>query len=687
MRSAPGIDGVIDPQEWAGATVIEDFKVTSPHIGMPPSQRTVAYVGRDARNFYIAVRCYDTAPDRILAHNMRRDSVVFGDDWVIVTLDTFYDHRTAYNFITNPIGLHRDSRVEEDVTVRGAWDAIWVTHATIDDSGWSTEMRIPFASISANPATDRWGINIGRMIARTQEQVRWANISHDSESFDPARLGIITGLSALDIGKGLDFIPASTVRVRRRDPGGHQALIFKPGFEAVYKIQPALNASLIVNPDFSDTDVDDLQTNLTRFALFFPEQRDFFVRDADIFEFGGLRQVNGIPYFSRRIGLPGNTENPDPLDLDVGVKLSGRVGRYTLGLLNTQMAGTDVFDAKNLTVARASMDIAEGSRAGVIATHGNPFANDDNSLAGADFHHRGNRLRGGTTYTIDGFAMRSFSAGRDGDDLAFGMGLSLPNDRHNARLEFIELQSNFNPALGFVNRTGIRQYDGSYRFRYRPRGSRSVRNLDWGVDFKFVTDIDNELETVKVAPRVLSLDSAAGDHFEAYYNYRQERLNQPYAISDLATLPVGQYSWHNGYGYLETSPLRPVSVRFEWVVGQFYDGTQKDFLYRLDWRPSPRVFVSLEHRMIETDLREGAFDIEINRAKLILNLTPHLSWINHLQHITESHYAILHSQLRWEYRPGAEMNVTVNQDWSREDGRYEGRRGDFFVKLFWTQRF
>ena len=688
LSAPPVIDGRLDDGVWKEAAIIEDFRQDDPVAGDPPSEKTVVYLGYDADAIYIGIRAFDREPDKIVARLLQDDVDLAADDSIYVAFDSLRDRKNAYSFAINPLGTKSESRIENNTTDRAEWNGIWYGAAGRDGSGWTAEMAIPVKTLSIQPGATTWGMNIFRQIRRRNEWVNWANVSQDREYTDVRHFGDVQGLDGLHQGRGLDLIPALALRGDWNEDAHDADLTLKPGGEVVYKLRPSLNASLLVNPDFSDSTVDQIQTNLTRFALLFPEQRDFFVRDADTFEFGGLREANGMPFFSRRVGLKGDVENPDSVDIELGAKLSGRMGPYTMGLFNTQMDDFDpVVGDRNLTVARLARDVGAESRAGAILTWGDPQSTRDNGVMGADYRYRNSSLFGDMTFIADGFLMRSFTSGVEGQQGAWGVNLDFPNDRWNARLGYHELQENFNPALGFVNRPGIRNYTGALRFRTRFNEHPLVRFLDWGADWNVVTDRDNHVETAFATARLFTGETQPGDKFEVWLDHNYESLAEPFEIHPGVQIRATDYRWYALFGKLETSDSRPVFLRSEWLVGDFYDGTNVDGKVYVGWRPWPNLLLAAERRYINVNLPAGDFDIEINRLWVNVAFNPRLSWNNLLQQETESHFMTVNSQLRWIITPGTELWLTFNHDWLREDGSYRSRDADFTSKIFWTKRF
>ena len=684
---APVIDGVLDDETWKDAALVTEFYQLDPVGGANPSEATEAWLAYDSDMLYVGARLYDRNPEAIVARQMREDEEMLNDDVFTIAIDSMLDRKNAFLFTINALGTKGDARIENNSIIRLEWDGIWYGAASRDEQGWIAEFAIPFKTLSLDADAPAWGLELERYIRRRNEFVTWANHDQDKDLAYVAAYGDLQGLDNLDQGLGLDIKPQAAGRYRKRFDNDDKDFTIKPGLEVIYKLTPSLNGSLVINPDFSNTVVDDIKTNLTRFDLFFPEQRDIFVRDADIFEFGGLKEVNGIPFFSRRIGLPFDRENPEPLDIDIGAKLSGRLGRYTMGLLNTQVGSGQGTGSKNLSVARLAMDVQEESRVGAMMTYGNPTSNDDNGVAGIDYRYRNSNLFGSQVFVADAYVMKSFSEGIDSDDLSYGLTMEFPNDRWNAIAKYQEIQENFNPALGFVNRSGIRLYEGELRYRIRPKNSRLLRTADWGFRSSFTTTTDNELESGRVYLSFFDLGSHAGDQVQFWGNWQHETLFDPFEIQPGVIIPEGDYDFYFVWGKLATANHRPISMEVMSKIGEFYNGDIIDVNTLLQWRPSRHFYITLERRVFDVDLPAGDFEFEINRARFNINFTPTLSWTNYLQQESETHIMTLQSRLRWIIVPGNELTITLNHDWARDNGSYKRTEADLFARLVWTHRF
>ncbi|MCE2557355.1 MAG: carbohydrate binding family 9 domain-containing protein [Acidobacteria bacterium] len=334
------LDGVLDEPAWQSSPGIGVLVQRIPTEGAEPSERTEVTLLRDEDNLYIGVMCHDSEPDRILASQMARDASLGPDDYVELLLDTFRDQSNAFYFSTNPNGALVDGLVFANGETNEDWDAIWNVATQRSDQGWSAEFAIPFKSLNFPPDGTVWGFNISRNIQRKFEEARWAGARFDAQFFQVSEAGEITGMGGLEQGLSLDIRPFVAGRWDHRAGSGEDSLRGKPGLDLFYNVTPNLKLTATFNTDFGETEVDARQINLTRFSIFFPEKRSFFLQDAGVFNFAttGVSQPGGIPstgaeifpFFSRRIGLLGGREVP----LDYGVKLTGRVGRTEVGVLN-----------------------------------------------------------------------------------------------------------------------------------------------------------------------------------------------------------------------------------------------------------------------------------------------------------------------------------------------------------------
>jgi hypothetical protein len=474
------IDGRLDEPGWATAAIIEpeDIHQILPVEYSEPTQRTRFLVIYDDDAMYLAADMKDDQPELMTAKVLRQGgNNSWLDDQFNIFLDPFNDKRSGYRFQVNPHGVREEGLFKGADQVQWQWSGIWQAAATQGADGWVAETRIPFKTISFDSGSDTWGLNLNRRVARNNETMGWVSRNRTQS---PAISGEITGLTGLRQGLGLDIVPSLTVSERRSFSPRDDVSDAEPSLDVFYKLTPSLNAALTLNTDFSATEVDDRQVNLTRFGLFFPEQRDFFLQDADIYEFGRIGQrsmdspfarpleENALPFFSRRIGLSATGE---PVDLEGGGKLSGRVGRWTVGTLAIRQDEFEDVGPSDLFVGRVAANVLAESAVGLIVTDGDPLSNLDNSVAGVDFRYQNTRLPNGRTLESEAWVQQSSTEGLEGEDGAWGVRAWAPNTAgFKGGVGIKEVQANFNPALGFINRLDIRDYTGELGYTYRPSG-------------------------------------------------------------------------------------------------------------------------------------------------------------------------------------------------------------------------
>jgi hypothetical protein len=680
-ETPPTIDGRLEDPAWQTAPFFQGLTQVEPVEGAPASEDTIIKLLYDRDYLYLGVRCFDHEPDKILASQMVRDSLMYSDDNFSIMLDTFFDERNAYHFALNPLGNKVDGLIE-DGAWRGEWDGIWYARTSVDDQGWVAEIAIPFKTVTFDPKGTRWGFNFAREIRRKNEMARLAAADLSRDNADMRGVAILEGLRDMEQGLGLDAKPSISVRHRRYREEQRSTSKGDPALDIFYKITPSLTGALTLNTDFADAEVDERQINLTRFPLFFPEQRDFFLQDAGIFDFAGREEVNALPFFSRRIGIAPDGEE---IDIDAGAKLTGRIGRLNVGLLNVQMDEYHEIERTNLSVGRVKFNVFEESTFGVIATHGHPVANEDNALIGSDFNYQNTQLFGDQKLTGNIWVQKTFSEGSHDHEAAFGAKLDYPNDRINFTLEAEEIQENYNPALGFVNRVDIRRYGAAFRYRIRPEGY--LHTVDFGFDGTLVTSVSNHLESSRLSLNLVEFANQLGDTLGFKFIADEERLTEAFEISEGVVISIGDYRFDHGRVEFETTDIRPVNVKIYLDWGQFYSGRRFETSTGVEWRPSPHVFLSLEYDQNDVRLDEGDFTTRLARGRVNFIFTPDLSWNTFLQYDNVSDLFSINSRIRWIVEPGNEIFLVLNHAYHVDGADLRTLRSELTSKIVWTFRF
>ena len=705
----PVIDGRLDDAVWASAAVVDDFHQSQPIEGAEPTERTEIYLLYDENALYIGGRFWDSEPDLIAAGTLRHRSLRLGDDdRIAIVLSPYNDRRSGYKFETNANGVKHEAIYQNVSQNLPVWNTIWDVASTTDAEGWVTEIAIPLKSISFDPENDTWGINFSRAVRRKGEEISWVS---RNRSYNPGIVGLATGLTGLQQGLGLDVVPSLALNRRRFfDPVSNPSADpsrSRPSLDLFYKITPSLNGALTLNTDFSATEVDSRQVNLTRFSLFFPEQRAFFLQDTDIFEFGriggrnsdtnqsvsGPSRENGRPFFSRRLGL---SDSGQPVDLDYGGKLSGRIGPWSVGGLAVRQAEFGGIESSDVFVGRASLSILEESAVGFIVTDGDPNSNLDNSVAGVDIRYLNSRLGNSRVLEADAWLLQSDTEGLTEDDHAFGLGLRAPN-RAGLRwgLAAKEVQSNFNPALGYVNRSGIRDRTADLGYTHHYRGG-PIASWFASIDAQRIELLGGGLQTQVVTITPLEIDSRSRDTLVVQYKSTDEVLIRPFRIyrdpsdtSRQVVIPEGRYSFDEYIATAASGSHRNLVAAVNYRWGDFFSGQREQYSTIMTWRPTKHFTFRLAYDYHDIRLPQGAFVTRLANFTSEVAFNSDLLWTNRIQYDNVSEEVGINSRLHWVLRDGREAYLVLNhnlQDYDRNNS-YDETLADLSLKVNYTFRF
>jgi hypothetical protein len=697
------VDGVLDEDVWQQAAVISDLHQLDPIEYEEPSEDTDIYVYFDEDALHIGARLWSSGAETVTANILRQGRFIWTDDQFIVVLDPFNNGRDGYSFRLNPNGVRHDGLYIGPSRAQWDWDGIWQGAATVDDNGWTAEMSIPFKTLSLNAENDTWRINFGREMQSKNETMGWVS---RNRSQNPAISGFATGFENLSQGVGLDVVPSLIVRDSKnfRAPGSESE--FDPSLDVFYRLTPSLNASLTINTDFSATEVDDRQVNLTRFGLFFPEKRDFFLQDADAFEFGDLgtlfdTQLSGVldqnarPFFSRRIGL---SRSGQPVDLKYGGKISGRTGPWNIGALAIRQDEFGDVDATDLFVGRFTRNVLTESRLGVIATQGDPLSNLDNSLVGFDFRYLNTRLPNGKTVQAEAWYQQSDTDDLTGDDAAWGLRFQLPSQSGLlARVGIKEVGENFNPALGFINRAGIRDTSVELGWIKRNSDQARIRSLLTRFGLQRVEWLDGGLQQQIIDGRIFSIFNQAGDNLRLIYRRTKEVLREPFTIWDPdpssgeapIAIPVGEYNFVTPTLAIQATGFRKLSGSVVLRTGDFYTGKRNNADAQLTWVPTQRFRTFLSYSYNDIDLPQGDFELRLARVGLDFIFSNTLSWVNLIQYDNDSEVLGFNSRLHWIPEAGREAFIVLNHNLEDRDrdNTFRSQIADISVKFSYTFRF
>jgi hypothetical protein len=689
-QDAITIDGVLDEPIWGASQTIGSLVQRQPLPGEAPTEGTEVRLLRDQDNLYIGIRAFDSDADRVIGTQMARDASLNADDRIELLLDTFSDRRSAFYFATNPAGALVDGLAFANGQLNLEWDAIWRVRTSRGQDGWSAEFAIPFKSLSFPAGQDVWGFNVSRTIYRKLEDNRWSGAQLQTQFLQVSEAGQITNLGELTQGIGLDvrpFLAGSWLNLR---PGGDD-WTGKPGLDAFYNVTPSLKLTTTFNTDFGETEVDARQINLTRFSLLFPEKRAFFLEGAGVFSFastgpetpGGIPAAGAdvFPFFSRQIGLLGGQEVP----IDAGVKLIGTAGRTEVGVLDVRTGDLRIgdrliTDEKNFFIGRVKRNLFRQSYVGGIVTAGNPVEGQGRTY-GADLRLATSRFLGAQrNMVVNAYAARSDNGARSGDDWSYGFSAHYPNDKYVAQFVLREVQENFQPALGFVQRNNVRMMRSGASYNPRPRNFLNIQQMNHDVFYTQFTRLDlNEIESWDVYVTWLDWHFNSGDNIHGIldFNPTYERLFEPFEISPGVILSPGEYRFTRfRTNLISTASKRRLSASANVTWGNYWSGEAEQWTTAVTFKLPPWLTFSLNTNQTFARLPEGRFTARIFTSNINYAASPRLSFSNLVQYDNRSSNLGWQSRVRWTLRPGSDLFVAFNQGWIQEfdDGVRNDRR-------------
>jgi len=689
VEAGPRIDGRLDDPVWQQAPVIDGFRMVEPRPGEEPSERTEARVLYDGHSLYIGVLCRDSEPGRISANTMAHDSgggssggyMGYGhgyagsssasDDIVRVLLDPFQDKRNAYVFFVNPRGARGEGLAYAgDASLN--WDGIWEAASSRLEDGWSTEIRIPFKTISFRPGLDVWGLNIERTIARKMETIRLSGTTLDSNFNNPNEAAPLQGISGVKQGKGITFRPyglASAARVNSVSSRYDSSL--DGGFDLYKSFTPNLVGVVSYNMDFAETEVDERRINLTRFPMYFPEKRMFFLEGSENFSFSS--SVSFTPFFSRTVGLFNGNQVP----VLWGTKLYGKIGNTNLTFLDVQTKDTTIPDAstggsialpgRNLLAARITQNIFAQSKVGLIFTNGSQTG-EKNSLLGMDFNYSSSKFLGDKNLMLAAWGVYNWNETEDGRHHGFGFRANYPNDLWNVQSTYAYYGEALNPGLGYMMRQGIQTGFVRIGFQPRPKGGflgEHVRQFFFDVSADYYWDLSGNLATSTLSASPLSFRTQSGESFGFSVVDNHDVLPFDWEVAKDMFLPAGSYDFKSFRLNASSAPHRPIVVDGGWNFGEYYSGHYDDISMGLTLKFRGYANLAFNANLVRGRMPMGDFSENVYQVKADIFLSPDLGLMNYIQYDTMSDNVGWSARLRWQITPGNEIYLVYNKSWDR----------------------
>lgn len=657
------LDGVLNEESWKNTAVLSDFLTTEPIEKGTPSSPTFVRVIANEKEVIIGVECKDSNPNEIVRFSKKRDAKITYEDHIKIVLDPFLDGQSGYIFAVNAFAARYDALVSNrGESENEDWDAIWEAQATIHESGWTVEIRIPIQSLNFKKGESRWGFNIERRIQRNQETIRWANVQRDQWFIQTSRAGYLTNLPEFSYGLGLNIRPSLVNKLSKIGPDGDHIYDFEPSLDVTQRISANVSATLTVNTDFAETEVDTRQTNLTRFPLFFPEKRSFFLEGSDIFEFGsGTDRGSVLPFFSRRIGLYGNSEVP----IIAGAKINGRIGKTAIAGLGVR---TDTFedegqayDATNMGVIRIRQNIFKESSVGVLASFGDPINRSGSFMSGLDFTYQTTRFNGNKNFIAGAWALHTDREDLTEDRSAYGFKVDYPNDLWDLSLQYTRIGEQFDPSYGFVPRLGIHYMRLGASYKPRPEWS-WVRQMRYQFYPSYYVGLDGNWQSYSVFTAPLNWQLESGDNLEMNVRPTGEQLFEPFEISENVTIPEGKYHFMRYRLEAQFAAKRRLSGQATWWFGSFYDGHLDEFELQLKWNPNALLEFEFNGKHNMGRLPWGDFEQTLAGSRVRFNVNSDLQLNSYVQYDTVSRNLGVNVRVHWIFSPLGDVILVFNHN-------------------------
>lgn len=669
IDTMPPMDGRLDASVWRRADSIADLRQRDPAEGADASERTVVRVLRDHEALYVAVRAWDRDVSRISATQLRRDADLSSDDNVTILIDSFHDRRSAYLFQTNPNG----ARWDEQITTQDFnqdWNGIWSVATSRDASGWTAVFRIPFRTLRfKSGAGAAFGFNVQRFIRRRNEEDLWCGWRR-TEGIDQLNAECeLVGLGGVSRSRDFEIRPYVLADAHQAphdsvlNPIGGAGVRGKAGLDAKVAVSPTVTADLTLNTDFAQVEVDSQVINLTRFPTFFPEKREFFLESSGIFDFGFNQKA--LLFYSRRIGL---TDSGTVVPIAAGGRLYGRVGRWTVGLIDARTGGDE--DA-NDAVVRVKRDVLARSYIGAMATaHTAPGIGGTDVAGGVDADFP--LVIGTQNIEPTVWVAGTQTAGGHGTSMAWRAATDFPNDLFDNFVAIARYDSGFAPALGFVNRTGAWETYGHIDFMPRPHAL-GIRQLEfelpsWDIYANHDGSLTNarDWQTASIEWHPIGAMFESGDQFQVMIVRDMDAPTDPFTISRGVAIRAGRYWWTQSGAELQSSLGRPISGFALFSTGTFYDGHSTETDAGLTWRAGGHVILGGSVARTDVQLPAGDFVAVQSAGRIEYAFTTSMDFLGFVQYENTLDRTDFDLRLHWTPVIGDDLYVVWNSGYTSD---------------------
>jgi hypothetical protein len=677
VSEAISLDGVLEEAAWKTTIPATDFIQLTPRPGQQAQQRTEVRFLYDDRNLYVGVTCFQSEDVPLVVNELTQDFNFGQSDALNVILDTLHDRRSAFMFMTNPGGARRDGQIANDGAITNIdWDGVWDVKTSRNAQGWIAEFVIPFKTLrfSKSP-TQEWGFNLTRAVRRINEESHWAPIPI---RFRPSRIslaGTLRGLENVTQGRNINvkpFVAAgySDARIGARMETTRSLGRFKDydgGVDAKYGLTPSLTLDATYRTDFAQVEVDQQQVNLTRFNLFFPEKRDFFLENSGTFNFGP--GGNLLPFFSRRIGL---SAAGTPIPIIGGARITGRIGQYDTGLLAMKTESQANTPSNNYFVGRVKRNLLRNSWiGGLVTSRGSNREDDHNRVYGSDAHFQFYQK-----LEFDSYILASNTPGLDGKNQARRFQSAWRDNEFTVGAQYNAVETNFNPEVGFIRRRDNTQYQGEASWSPQIDSSDKVRNLNFGTTIDYYKGGNGKVETrSQEATLGLVFESDASINFTATNTF--DRLLTANRIQGIA-IPAGDYEYLDYSASFSTDAARKINGGSTLTWGEFWNGRRRSFSANMSVKPNYHLNLTANYNRNYLRLSSGQSTTDLVGARIVYGFSSR-SFLNaFLQYNSATREISTNIRFNIMYQPLSDLYVVYND---RRSSTGEPIERAFIVKL------
>ncbi len=654
------VDGLLDEAVWELAEPATDFLQVLPNTGFPAGVVTEARFLYDGENLYAGYHSYDPNMDRLTFSDMREDFGFQQNDNVSLIIDSLNDNRSAFMFGTNPVGGRRDGQISNDGEINQDWDGVWDVKVVRGDGVWTAEFVVPFKTLRFSQSeSQEWGLNMTRKVNGLSEESTWSPVPRRFRATRVSLAGTLTGLEGIRQGRNIRVKPFATMGFTTTPSMGNSANRTDQDYDGGLDLKYSLNQSLTVDAtyrtDFAQVEVDTQQVNLTRFNLFFPEKREFFLENSGTFTFGaGGNRGNLVPFFSRRIGLgPGGT----PIPIVGGARVTGQVGRWDVGFLEMKTESKDTTPSNNYLVGRVKRNFLTNSWVGtLLANRDSTVDGDYNRVYGADAHFLfyGNRLG------FDSFILRSDTPGLNGRDQARQFQAAWSDTELSIRGGYNEVGTNFNPEVGFIRRRDNTHYNGEFGFNPLVESSEAIRNLVFGASWDYYKN--GTTQQIETREQFASVGVRWRDSGSIIFSISEtfDRLTDPFDIRPDIQIADGDYTYrrYSARVNTDTSDRLSGSASYEW--GEFWNGDRKSFSGGVDVKASPNLRIALDYSHNRVDLPNGKFTTDLLASRFDYAFSPYTFFNAFVQYNADRQQVSSNIRFRFTYRPLSDIFIVYN---------------------------